>query len=144
MRAKTFVKVVLKFWDWGIFGTTASFYEMHTARPLLDQLSVTVSFKNEFFLFQYIIWFCCNFSSFGCTFEKLILKQLPIIFKCVSKTCKGTAKTKHSVVIIKQSVIPSKFWVIFDQSIASTKTKYIKLNTKTQIFINNIRLLYTL
>ena len=33
----------------------------------------------------------------------------------------------------------------FDQSIASTKTKYIKLNTKTQIvFFNNIRLLYTL
>ena len=31
-----------------------------------------------------------------------------------------------------------------DQSIASTKTKYIKLSTKTQIFFNNIRLLYTL
>ena len=31
-----------------------------------------------------------------------------------------------------------------DQSIASTKTKYIKLNTKTQFFFNNIRLLYTL
>ena len=31
-----------------------------------------------------------------------------------------------------------------DQSIASTKTKYIKLNTKTQFFYNNIRLLYTL
>ena len=35
-------------------------------------------------------------------------------------------------------------WEFFDQSIASTKTKYIKLNTKTQIFFNNIRLLYTL
>ena len=33
---------------------------------------------------------------------------------------------------------------IIDQSIALTKTKYIKLNTKTQIFFNNIRLLYTL
>ena len=28
--------------------------------------------------------------------------------------------------------------------IASTKNKYIKLNTKTQIFFSNIRLLYTL
>ena len=33
---------------------------------------------------------------------------------------------------------------VYDQSIASTKTKYIKLNTKTQFFLNNIRLLYTL
>ena len=120
MRAKKFVKVVLKFWDWGIFGTTASFYEMHTARPLLDQMSVTVSFKNKFFLFQYIIWFCCNFSIFCCTSEKLILKQLPIIFKCVS-TCKGTAKIKQNVVIIKQSVIPSK-----------SKEKLYKIWTKSE------------
>ena len=35
-------------------------------------------------------------------------------------------------------------WQTYDQSIASSKTKYIKLNTKTQIFFNNIRLLYTL
>ena len=34
--------------------------------------------------------------------------------------------------------------VIYDLSFTSTKTKYIKLNTKTQIFFNNIRLLYTL
>ena len=31
-----------------------------------------------------------------------------------------------------------------DLSFTSTKTKYIKLNTKTQIFFNNIQLLYTL
>ena len=31
-----------------------------------------------------------------------------------------------------------------DQSIGSTETKYIKLNTKTPIFFNNIRLCYTL
>ena len=30
-----------------------------------------------------------------------------------------------------------------DLSIGSTETKYIKLNTKTQFFKNNIRLLYT-
>ena len=36
------------------------------------------------------------------------------------------------------------FYIIFDQSIASTKTKYIKLNIKTPNFFNNIQLLYTL
>ena len=36
------------------------------------------------------------------------------------------------------------FYVSFDLSIALTKTKYIKLSTKTHFFKNNIRLLYTL
>ena len=34
--------------------------------------------------------------------------------------------------------------LIYDLSIGSSETKYIKLNTKTQIFFDNIRLLYTL
>ena len=32
--------------------------------------------------------------------KREIFKQSPIVFKCVSKTCKCTAKTKHNVVII--------------------------------------------
>ena len=34
--------------------------------------------------------------------------------------------------------------LMYDQSIASTKTKYIKLNTKPPIFFYNIQLLYTI
>ena len=34
--------------------------------------------------------------------------------------------------------------VSYDLSIGSTETKYIKLNTKTQFFFNDIQLLYTL
>jgi hypothetical protein len=45
-QAKTFLKVVLKSWDYDIFGTTTSLYEMHTLRPLLDQMPVTLSSKN--------------------------------------------------------------------------------------------------
>ena len=39
-------------------------------------------------------------------------------------------------------MIPGYYTI--DLSIGSTETKYIKLNTKTQIFFNNIQLLYTL
>ena len=48
---------------------------------------------------------------------------------------------------------PSVYWLHYvmyinkvsnDLSIGSTETKYIKVNTKTQFFFNNIRLLYTL
>ena len=50
----------------------------------------------------------------------------------------GKLKNEQTEHIVK------KITQLYDQSIASTKTKYIKLNTKTQIFFNNIRLLYTL
>ena len=46
MQAKKFSKVVLNFWDLYIFGSKTSFYEMLTVRPVLDQMSVTLSFKN--------------------------------------------------------------------------------------------------
>ena len=51
MHAKIFLKVVFKFSDWGIYGTTTSFHEMQNVRPLLDQMSVTLSFKNKFYTF---------------------------------------------------------------------------------------------
>ena len=47
--------------------------------------------------------------AFATPIEKLIVKILPIIFKRVAKTCNVTAKTKAIVVIIKQSVISSKY-----------------------------------
>ena len=46
MQAEKFSKVVLKFWDLDFLGTKASFYEMLTVHPVLDQMSVTLSFKN--------------------------------------------------------------------------------------------------
>ena len=51
MHSKTFLKVVLKFLDYDIFGTTTNLYEMHTVRPLLDQTSVTHGFKTKFLVF---------------------------------------------------------------------------------------------
>ena len=46
----------------------------------------------------------------------------------------------------EQNIKKSQFAVFttYDISIGSTEAKYIKLSTKTQIFFNNIRLLYTL
>ena len=41
------------------------------------------------------------------TSENWIVKFLLIIFKTAANSCKGTAKTKHNVVIIKISVIPA-------------------------------------
>jgi hypothetical protein len=40
--------MVLKSRGLDIFGTTTSFYEMLTVRPLLDQMSVTLTFKSQF------------------------------------------------------------------------------------------------
>ena len=54
--------------------------------------------------------------AFTTPFEKLIVKILPIIFKRVAKTCNATVKTKAIVVIIKQSVISSKYQVIWTQN----------------------------
>ena len=54
MDAKIYLKVVLKSWDYDIFGTTTSFCEMHTLRPLIDQMSVTLGFKKiSWFLFKF-------------------------------------------------------------------------------------------
>ena len=76
MHAKKFLKVGLKSWDWGIFGTTTSFYEMHTAHPLLDQMSVT--FKNEFSLFVQILY-NFSFDLLGMT-DCLIMTTFCLIF----------------------------------------------------------------
>ena len=38
MHDKIFLKLVLKSWDYDIFGITTSFYEMHMLRPLLDAM----------------------------------------------------------------------------------------------------------
>ena len=77
MHAKKFLKVGLKSWDWGIFGTTTSFYEMHTAHPLLDQMSVT--FKNEFSLFVQILY-NFSFDLLGMT-DCLIMTTLCLVFE---------------------------------------------------------------
>jgi hypothetical protein len=66
MYADIFLKVVLKSWDSDIFGTTTLFYEMHTVRPLFDQMSVTLGFKNKFLVF---IWISSKF----CLFFLMIL-----------------------------------------------------------------------
>ena len=47
--------------------------------------------------------------AFTTPFEKLIVKLLQIIFKRVAKNCNFTAKAKPISVIIKQSVISSKY-----------------------------------
>ena len=58
MHAKIILKVVLKSWDYDIFGTTTSFYEMHTLRPLLNQMSVTLGFKKKsWFLSKFCLFF---------------------------------------------------------------------------------------
>ena len=55
MIAKKNLKGVLRSSDWGIFGTTTSFYEMHIVRPLLDQMSVTLGFKKKISFFVQIL-----------------------------------------------------------------------------------------
>ena len=59
-------------------------------------------------------------------------------------------KNESSIICLKDK--RNKFWfpikqefcLLCDQSIGSTETKYIKLNTKTKFVFNNIRLWYTL
>ena len=46
-----------------------------------------------------IAWFCCSFTSFCYSYEKWMVKFLPIVFKSLAKICKGTAKTKANFVI---------------------------------------------
>ena len=59
MHAKTFLKMILEFCDFYILGTTTSFYEMPTVRPLLDQMLATLSVKNKIIFFFHIL---LNFS----------------------------------------------------------------------------------
>ena len=106
---------------------------MLTVPPLLDQMSVTLSFKNNFSFFVQIflnfsidsepIWpydpkfagydrlldndnikfgFCSAFTSFWHIFENdwWLLKNL--LFSCVAKTCKITAK-------------PNNIWILWSQ-----------------------------
>ena len=64
LHAKIILKVVLKSWDYDIFGTTACFYEMHTLRPLLSQMSTTLGFKKN-------LGFFLNFAYFSFDSESL-------------------------------------------------------------------------
>ena len=61
MHAKHYLKVVLRFWGYAFFGTTTHFYEMHTVRPLLDQMLVTSSFKNKISIFVQFLSKICLF-----------------------------------------------------------------------------------
>ena len=45
-------------------------------------------------------------------FAKPLKNRFTIFFRSVAKTCEGTAKIENNVVIIKQSVISIKYFVI--------------------------------
>ena len=63
--------------------------------------------------------------SLACTLESV----QDVLFKSGIKPLKYGSEE-----MVLDSLDALSSWVLFDQSIASTKTKYIKLNTKTQFF----------
>ena len=71
--AKIILKVVLKSWDYDIFGTTAHFYKMHTVRPLLDQMPATLGFKKR------KLGFCLTFTYFWFWFWGFMAVNLLVI-----------------------------------------------------------------
>ena len=84
-----------------------SFFFWFWAYMTQEILGMTTGFIESLYC-----WFCCNSISFWNTSEKWFFKLFPIPFKRVAKSWKVTVKNKHNVVIIKKSVIPSKYLFI--------------------------------
>ena len=102
------------------------------------------------FLYQGISFVLQNTVDDNCNFSLLFVRSLHRVKKGLqwgSALAEKLEQSNGSKVKLEKHTNPVELeWVVkefsYDQSIPSTETEYIKLNTKTHFFFNNIRLCY--